>query len=87
MTLLVHPSIIMSLVIHHPTQMSFPPLSLSAPGLPPWPHSACRVDPASASVPLMTTVVDATGLVLYFYIAELILETDLHAIPAALPGQ
>jgi hypothetical protein len=33
-----------------------------------------RLDPAVTSVPLMTTIVDATGLIIYFYIAELFLD-------------
>jgi hypothetical protein len=31
---------------------------------------ACRFDPAVTSVPFMTTIVDSTGLVIYFYIAK-----------------
>ena len=34
---------------------------------------ACRVDPASASAPFVTTIIDATGIVIYFTIATLIL--------------
>ena len=34
---------------------------------------ACRVDPASASAPFVTTIVDASGIVIYFTIATLIL--------------
>jgi Mg/Co/Ni transporter MgtE len=30
----------------------------------------CRFDPAVTSVPFMTTIVDSTGLVIYFYIAK-----------------
>ncbi|GIL81440.1 hypothetical protein Vretimale_986 [Volvox reticuliferus] len=33
-----------------------------------------KLDPAVTSVPLMTTIVDATGLVIYFYIAEIFLD-------------
>jgi Mg/Co/Ni transporter MgtE len=33
----------------------------------------CRFDPAVTSVPFMTTIVDSTGLMLYFYIAKVIL--------------
>jgi magnesium transporter len=32
-----------------------------------------RIDPANVSAPLVTTLVDATGLVIYFLIAGLIL--------------
>ncbi|GIL62064.1 hypothetical protein Vafri_16364 [Volvox africanus] len=38
-----------------------------------------KMDPAVTSVPLMTTIVDATGLVIYFYIAELFLDVSSHA--------
>ena len=34
---------------------------------------ACRVDPASASAPFVTTIVDATGIIIYFTIAHLLL--------------
>lgn len=33
----------------------------------------CRVDPASASAPFVTTILDATGIIIYFTIAQLIL--------------
>ena len=33
----------------------------------------CRIDPASASAPLVTTIVDATGIIIYFTIANLLL--------------
>jgi magnesium transporter len=39
----------------------------------PFALSRVRIDPAVASAPLITTVVDATGLILYFTIATLIL--------------
>ena len=32
-----------------------------------------RLDPAVTSVPFMTTIVDSTGLVIYFYIAKAML--------------
>ena len=32
-----------------------------------------KVDPAVTSVPLLMTIVDSTGLVLYFYIAQIML--------------
>eukprot|EP00198_Chlamydomonas_reinhardtii_P006169 XP_001695505.1 divalent cation transporter [Chlamydomonas reinhardtii] len=35
-----------------------------------------KFDPAVTSVPLMTTIVDATGLIIYFYIAELFLDVS-----------
>lgn len=42
-------------------------------------------DPAVTSVPLVTTIVDSTGLVVYFYIAKLLLSAssgiDLDAAP------
>ncbi|GLC38214.1 hypothetical protein PLESTB_001087100 [Pleodorina starrii] len=38
-----------------------------------------KMDPAVTSVPLMTTIVDATGLIVYFYIAELFLDVSTHA--------
>ena len=33
----------------------------------------CHVDPASASAPFVTTIVDATGIIIYFTIAKLLL--------------
>jgi magnesium transporter len=33
----------------------------------------CRLDPASASAPMVATMVDVTGLVIYFSVAKLIL--------------
>jgi magnesium transporter len=33
----------------------------------------CRVDPASASAPFVTTIVDATGIIIYFTIASILL--------------
>lgn len=33
----------------------------------------CRIDPASASAPLVTTIVDASGIIIYFTIANLLL--------------
>ena len=33
----------------------------------------CRIDPASASAPLVTTIVDASGIIIYFSIAYLML--------------
>ncbi|KAG2430094.1 hypothetical protein HXX76_010193 [Chlamydomonas incerta] len=38
-----------------------------------------KFDPAVTSVPLMTTIVDATGLIIYFYIAELFLDVSANA--------
>lgn len=35
-----------------------------------------KFDPAVTSVPLMTTIVDSTGLMIYFYIAKLMLDLD-----------
>ncbi len=42
----------------------------------PWhaPSPPCRMDPAVTSVPFMTTIVDSTGLMLYFYIAKWLLK-------------
>lgn len=37
-----------------------------------------RFDPAITAVPLMTTCVDSTGLVIYFYIAKLVLGINDH---------
>eukprot|EP00877_Chromochloris_zofingiensis_P006942 jgi/Chrzof1/2500/Cz11g17250.t1 len=37
-----------------------------------------RFDPAVTSVPFMTTIVDSTGLVIYFYIATWILNIQKH---------
>jgi Mg/Co/Ni transporter MgtE len=37
-----------------------------------------RFDPAITAVPLMTTCVDSTGLVIYFYIAKLVLGIQGH---------
>jgi len=37
-----------------------------------------RFDPAITAVPLMTTCVDSTGLVIYFYIAQLVLGINGH---------
>ncbi len=34
----------------------------------------CRFNPAVTSAPLMTTVVDSSGLVIYFWIAKWILD-------------
>lgn len=47
-----------------------------------------KMDPAVTSVPLMTTIVDATGLVIYFYIAEIFLDMgstlkEVHAAHTA----
>ncbi len=36
---------------------------------------ACRVDPASASAPFVTTIIDATSIVVYFTIASFILSS------------
>ncbi|KAG2497445.1 hypothetical protein HYH03_004600 [Edaphochlamys debaryana] len=41
-----------------------------------------KLDPAVTSVPLMTTIVDATGLIIYFYIGELFLDVSSHAAVA-----
>jgi magnesium transporter len=38
---------------------------------------ALRFDPASASVPLVATLVDVSGLVIYFSVARLILHGTL----------
>jgi hypothetical protein len=40
--------------------------------------ASCRFDPAITAVPLMTTCVDSTGLVIYFYIAQLVLGIKRH---------
>jgi Mg/Co/Ni transporter MgtE len=37
-----------------------------------------KFDPAITAVPLMTTAVDSTGLVIYFYIAKLVLGINGH---------
>lgn len=44
------------------------------------------IDPAVVSAPLITTLVDATGLVIYFLIAQAVLADQLSAAAAALPG-
>jgi Mg/Co/Ni transporter MgtE len=36
-----------------------------------------KLDPAITSVPLMTTIVDCTGLVVYFYLAKWILGLEM----------
>ncbi len=36
---------------------------------------ACHVDPASASAPFVTTIIDATGIIIYFTIASLVLSS------------
>jgi Mg/Co/Ni transporter MgtE len=36
-----------------------------------------KMDPAITSVPLMTTIVDSTGLVVYFYLANWVLGLDV----------
>ncbi|KXZ46766.1 hypothetical protein GPECTOR_41g731 [Gonium pectorale] len=41
-----------------------------------------KMDPAVTSVPLMTTIVDASGLIIYFYIAELFLDVSAQAAAA-----
>ena len=33
----------------------------------------CHIDPASASAPFVTTIVDVSGIIIYFTIARLIL--------------
>ena len=37
----------------------------------------CRVDPASASAPAVATLVDVSGLVIYFSVAQLVLGGSL----------
>lgn len=37
-----------------------------------------KFDPAITAVPLMTTCVDSTGLVIYFYVAQLVLGIHGH---------
>jgi magnesium transporter len=34
----------------------------------------CKVDPATSSAPLVATLVDVTGLIIYFSIAAIILK-------------
>ena len=36
-----------------------------------------KLDPAMTSAPLMTTIVDSTGLVIYFKVAQMILQSEL----------
>jgi Mg/Co/Ni transporter MgtE len=36
-----------------------------------------RLDPAVTSVPFMTTIVDSTGLMVYFYLAKWMLKLDM----------
>ena len=48
-----------------------------------------RLDPAMTSAPLMTTIVDTTGLVLYFMIAQAIISREdvlLSALDSATLG-
>ena len=35
-----------------------------------------KLDPAMTSAPLMTTIVDTTGLVIYFLIAEIVIRQE-----------
>ena len=35
-----------------------------------------KLDPAMTSAPLMTTIVDTTGLVIYFLIAEIVISQE-----------
>jgi magnesium transporter len=37
----------------------------------------CKLDPASASAPMVATLVDVTGLVIYFSVAKLVLHGAL----------
>jgi magnesium transporter len=41
------------------------------------------LDPASASAPFVATLVDVTGLVIYFTVASIILGSTLLSAPAA----
>jgi magnesium transporter len=41
----------------------------------------CRIDPATSSAPFVATLVDVTGLIIYFSIAMLVLRTTLLAAP------
>jgi cation transporter-like permease len=43
-----------------------------------WLRRSARFDPAITAVPLMTTCVDSTGLVIYFFIAQLVLGIKGH---------
>jgi magnesium transporter len=38
---------------------------------------ACRVDPATASAPFVATLVDVTGLIIYFSVASVIMAGTL----------
>jgi hypothetical protein len=42
----------------------------------------CRVDPATSSAPFVATLVDVTGLIIYFTIAMLVLRSTLLAAPS-----
>jgi magnesium transporter len=39
--------------------------------------TVCRLDPASASAPFVATLVDVTGLIIYFTLASIILRGTL----------
>jgi len=41
----------------------------------------CRIDPATSSAPFVATLVDVTGLIIYFSIAMLVLRGTLLAAP------
>jgi magnesium transporter len=41
----------------------------------------CRIDPATSSAPFVATLVDVTGLIIYFSIAMLVLRSSLLAAP------
>ncbi len=45
-----------------------------------------RLDPASASAPLVATLVDVFGLVIYFQVAQVVLSGVVLGQPAAPPG-
>ena len=42
-------------------------------GLLPLISARCGLNPAVTSAPLMTTIVDSSGLVIYFYVAKLVM--------------
>ncbi|GAB3192718.1 magnesium transporter [Nesterenkonia suensis] len=45
-----------------------------------------RIDPAVFSAPVVTTLVDATGLVIYFLIASVVLSGELNALGVVMGG-
>lgn len=46
----------------------------------------CGLDPATSSAPFVATLVDVTGLVIYFAVAGTVLHSALNAPPPALPS-